>query len=250
MRRLLEDLLQAAAAAAAGLLLVWSGARLSGRAGTFDILRASSLTELQSLAALAASAAGILVLAWWTVGLTAGLISALLLRFGKHRAARTVGRFSPEFLRRLAAAVLGLQVAAVPMTALAAPPPGPAGAPAAAAAAWGGNSAIDPLWQPVQSPDGVDPFDPHWKPAPETVPGPLLIPPSVRLQAPAYQEVTVMAGDTLWALAAAQLGPSATDTEIASHWPAWFELNRGVIGANPHVLQPGQVLAVPPLQAD
>ena len=136
MRRLLEDLLQAAAAAAAGLLLVWSGARLSGRAGTFDILRASSLTELQSFAALAASAAGILVLAWWTVGLTAGLISALLLRFGKHRAARTVGRFSPEFLRRLAAAVLGLQVAAVPMTALAAPPPGPAGAPAAAAAAW------------------------------------------------------------------------------------------------------------------
>lgn len=253
MRRLLEDLIQAAAAAAAGLLLVWSGTRLSEHTATFDILSAGSLTDLQSFAALAASAAGLLVLAWWTVGMTAGFISALLLRFGKQRAARTVGRFSPEFLRRLAAAALGLQVASVPMAALAVPPPGPAesaaGSPAAAVA-WGGHLTIDPLWQPLQSSGSLDPFDPHWKPASEPVSGPLPSPPSARWQAPAHQDVTVTAGDTLWALAAAQLGPLATDAEIASHWPAWFELNRAVIGADPHVLQPGQVLAVPPLPAD
>ena len=58
-------------------------------------------------------------------------------------------------------------------------------------------------------------------------------------------EVVVRAGDTLWTLAAAQLGPLATDLEIAQLWPRWFQANRAVIGNNPNVLLPGQILRAP-----
>lgn len=57
--------------------------------------------------------------------------------------------------------------------------------------------------------------------------------------------VTVRAGDCLWSIAARHLGPQATDGEIAAAWPRWYELNRGVIGADPNLLQPGQHLLAP-----
>lgn len=58
-------------------------------------------------------------------------------------------------------------------------------------------------------------------------------------------EVVVHRGDTLWGLAAAHLGPEATDTEIAEAWPRWYAANRSVIGDDPDRLLPGQVLRVP-----
>ena len=58
-----------------------------------------------------------------------------------------------------------------------------------------------------------------------------------------------MAGDTLWDLAAAQLGSLATSTEVAELWPRWYELNRLVVGPDPDILLPGQILVVPPLSA-
>ncbi|EYR61827.1 peptidoglycan-binding protein, partial [Actinotalea ferrariae CF5-4] len=56
---------------------------------------------------------------------------------------------------------------------------------------------------------------------------------------------TVRPGDTLWDLAAEQLGTAATDAEVAAAWPRWHEANREVIGPDPDVLVPGQVLTVP-----
>ena len=41
------------------------------------------------------------------------------------------------------------------------------------------------------------------------------------------------------------LGPTATDAEIADAWPLWYAANRAVIGADPNLLQPGQQLVVP-----
>lgn len=58
-------------------------------------------------------------------------------------------------------------------------------------------------------------------------------------------EVVVTAGDTLWSLAAARLGPGASDAEVARAWPGWWEANRAVIGDDPHLLLPGQRLVVP-----
>jgi len=57
--------------------------------------------------------------------------------------------------------------------------------------------------------------------------------------------VTVRHGDTLWAIAAAHLGPHASDAEIARDWPRWYEANRHVIGADPDLLLPGTVLVAP-----
>lgn len=61
----------------------------------------------------------------------------------------------------------------------------------------------------------------------------------------AAEPVVVMAGSSLWSIAAEHLGPGATDTEIAESWPRWWEVNRDVIGDDPHLLLPGQRL-VPP----
>ncbi len=58
-------------------------------------------------------------------------------------------------------------------------------------------------------------------------------------------DVAVRAGDTLWTLAAVQLGPLATDLEIAEHWPRWFQVNRAAIGNDPNLLLPGQILRAP-----
>ncbi|GAA1700230.1 LysM peptidoglycan-binding domain-containing protein [Kribbella yunnanensis] len=58
--------------------------------------------------------------------------------------------------------------------------------------------------------------------------------------------VTVAAGDSLWGLAARELGPRATEQEIAARWPQWYAANRQVIGSDPNLILPGQVLRVPP----
>lgn len=58
--------------------------------------------------------------------------------------------------------------------------------------------------------------------------------------------ITVRPGDTLWGLVSAELGPGATDWEIAREWPRWYELNAAPIGDDPGTLAPGIVLDKPP----
>lgn len=60
-----------------------------------------------------------------------------------------------------------------------------------------------------------------------------------------HDQITVRPGDTLWGLVAADLGPGATDWEIARDWPQWYERNRSVIGDDPGELTPGIVLEKP-----
>jgi nucleoid-associated protein YgaU len=55
----------------------------------------------------------------------------------------------------------------------------------------------------------------------------------------------VRQGDSLWSLAAERLGPGATAAEVAAEWPRWWERNRDVVGDDPDVLHPGQVLHLP-----
>ncbi|GAB3434565.1 hypothetical protein GCM10027517_02780 [Phycicoccus ginsengisoli] len=74
------------------------------------------------------------------------------------------------------------------------------------------------------------------QPAPHLVAGP-------GRQAPA--EVVVLRGDSLWSIVARHLGPEATDAEVAEAWPRWWAANRSVVGADPDLLLPGQVLSVP-----
>ncbi|MEV6286035.1 LysM domain-containing protein [Kribbella sp. NPDC051770] len=55
----------------------------------------------------------------------------------------------------------------------------------------------------------------------------------------------VVRGESLWSIAAAELGAGASDEAIAARWPEWYAANRAVIGADPDVLRPGQVLQTP-----
>ncbi|WP_420112614.1 LysM peptidoglycan-binding domain-containing protein [Pseudactinotalea sp.] len=56
---------------------------------------------------------------------------------------------------------------------------------------------------------------------------------------------TVTAGDSLWHIAADHLPESSTDADIAAAWPDWYADNHDVVGSDPDLIHPGQVLTVP-----
>jgi nucleoid-associated protein YgaU len=58
--------------------------------------------------------------------------------------------------------------------------------------------------------------------------------------------VAVRPGDSLWTLAARHLGPGATAAQVADAWPRWWAANRDVVGDDPDLLRPGQLLRPPP----
>ncbi len=57
--------------------------------------------------------------------------------------------------------------------------------------------------------------------------------------------VVVRSGDTLWSIAERSLPAGRTDADVARAWPRWFEANRAVIGPDPSLLHPGEVLGPP-----
>ncbi|TCC02040.1 LysM peptidoglycan-binding domain-containing protein [Kribbella soli] len=59
--------------------------------------------------------------------------------------------------------------------------------------------------------------------------------------------IVVRKGDSLWNIAARELGPGATADAIAARWPDWYAANRHVIGNDPDLILPGQVLRIPPV---
>jgi hypothetical protein len=62
---------------------------------------------------------------------------------------------------------------------------------------------------------------------------------------PRQAEVVVRAGDSLWRIAAQHLDPLASPAEIAAAWPGWYAANRDVVGPDPGLIHPGQVLSRP-----
>ncbi len=67
---------------------------------------------------------------------------------------------------------------------------------------------------------------------------------------PAGRSVEVVPGDTLWAIAAADLPAGATAAEIDRRWRTLHAANREVIGADPDLILPGQRLRLPGLPSD
>jgi len=59
-------------------------------------------------------------------------------------------------------------------------------------------------------------------------------------------EVVVLRDDTLWSIAAHHLGTAAGAAEIDTEWRRWFGVNRDVIGADAHLILPGQLQRPPP----
>jgi hypothetical protein len=60
-----------------------------------------------------------------------------------------------------------------------------------------------------------------------------------------HDPVVVDAGDCLWLIAARRLDDGATSAQVTAETRRWYAANRAVIGADPDLLRPGQVL-VPP----
>ncbi|WP_223979940.1 LysM domain-containing protein [Arthrobacter sp. NicSoilB8] len=210
---------------------------------------------------IAANTAGLIIITWWVLSLAIAVAAGLLDCFGKTRAAAATGRFSPAFMRRLVLAAVGLQLLTAPLATAATPHdasgPGQApqlatATPAAVSAAWMPSAARtpEPVPGPVpapQGPAGASAVDARWKPrSPIVDAGPLAARHMRANDSPGAREVTVRAGDSLWSIAAAALGPFASDADIAREWPRLYASNREAIGANPHFLRPGQVLVLPP----
>lgn len=57
--------------------------------------------------------------------------------------------------------------------------------------------------------------------------------------------VRVRPGDTLWAIAARSLPDGASDADVAAATTAWHRANLDVIGADPDLIVPAQLLAPP-----
>ena len=180
------------------------------------------------------------VLAWICVGwLLLVLAVTWFARTGRPAAVAVLHLLAPASVRWAARTVLGLAVGAASLTTapvLAAPVVPPP---------------IDLDWSPAVEPSASSPAPPAptptaatpTPPAPrDAVTRPVLARPSA---VPAGSQVVVRAGDSLWAIAARGLGPSASAREIAAAWPQWWRANQQQIGSNPDLIHPGAVLLRP-----
>jgi hypothetical protein len=249
MKRVGTDAVLAAAILGCAAALISSGLQLGV---------GSPAPRVRSYADLLSSAAvilGLALVAWWIFGMVSAFLGLVLQKSGHSKLAAAPLSASPEFMKRLAAAVLGFNLLAVP-----------AGAHAAeidrvpAAGSSIAVEAVSPYFSPapgISTGTGPDhtpqagpidqAVDPSWKPsAPPASPG--LI--ARQVSGPAQRStegrtVTVVAGDSLWQIAARDLGAFASDAEIAGHWPKWYAANKDTIGSDPQRLLPGQVLSAP-----
>lgn len=225
--------LVATAAVMGGIAVVLAALTPAFPAMTHAVAAGQRTVDLQGPDALVASAVGLLAWAvwlWGALGLVLTAASAVPGAVGG--AARALLHVAlPAGARRSAALLLGVGLG------MSAPLAGallPALTPSASAAA----TAQDvPDW-PTQSAQPL----PDWPaPAPAAGARPGTTTASV--------ERVVVRGDCLWAIAAdslaGQLGRPPDDAEIAAAVDAWWQANAEVIGPDPDVLLPGQVLRVP-----
>lgn len=240
---------------------------------------ADGMAGFEEILALILLAAGLVLAAWWLLSLLVTAAAVVVLRTSSSVTTSRLGlailRLSPVFLRRLASAVLGAQLAAgsvalaVPTAASAsvtasAPVPTAAstvasmGASAVAAAAAaaskvaatsqtrlpGGPGIGCPPGHQDADPGPPPPVNPVWTPSPPPARTGLLVP-GRRPGVPEPRLVTVLRGDSLWAIAARELGGTANDADIAAAWRHIYRANASVVGPDPDLLLPGQELLVP-----
>jgi hypothetical protein len=209
---------------------------------------------------------------WLALGLTAALVAAVPGRLGRW-ASHAARQLLPDAMLRAVAGAAGLSILIAPIAADA-KGIGGHGALGATSRAGLGTSGPSPSW-PTDAPPrtGVRigwPTDTAGRsmpvPALPTSSAPAAPAPAVPAPAvPAHSgphahphrpapgvaplagdgEVHVKPGDSLWLIAAQRLGSDASPRVIAATWPHWYAANRQVIGADPSMLQPGEVLHAP-----
>lgn len=205
---------------------------------------------------LTVAGVGVAAATWMTLSALLALACVAVTRAGRRWRAgeAALARLAPRAVRRMARAAVGVGVGA-----------GLALVPVAAHAAQDGDM--------LPAPAAAAPLDLGWQPtaAQDAVPGPADVavaelapvdarPTSVRsalAATPASDDgrravvvaddgtVVVHRGDTLWDIAAAALGEGATDAEILRAVVQWHHANRDVVGDDPDLIRPGQVLRAP-----
>lgn len=239
MGRLQADVAMAISTAALGGLLIATGLLINER-------RTAS-APLQDLVGLAASALGVLLLSWWLISLILAFVVSMLARSATNRIHRMAAAAAPEYMKRIAVAVLGFNLIAVP-AATASETSAPVTVTVTATGYAADAPAVSPEWTGTQQDASTgQEVTPQWKPTREPAQGGLLVKQQRAEDSRQQQEVAVKPGDCLWTLAATQLGPAATDQQITDQWQLWYSENRDVVGQNPDVLLPGTVLTAPPL---
>ncbi|MEI4272092.1 hypothetical protein TEK04_10195 [Klenkia sp. LSe6-5] len=176
-------------------------------------------------------AAAVLCWSWGVVGLALTRLSARTGVTGRLAGA-LLHVVLPAGLRQVAAVAVGVSLAATPVAAWAAPAQHGA-VPTTSVQKVG---PADAAWSDVGAPDGGNgevPVVPDW-------PG-----------APGWDEHVVVRGDCLWDIAAAWLA-DRTDGPVgaaatAQAVQAWWSANVDVVGPDPDLLLPGQVLRAPAL---
>ena len=244
---------------------------------SMNLHRIPSAHPLADASLLCAGAVAILITAWWFISFIYALFYAWSLRVSSHNADRTVLKvpaiFRPRFMRRivltLGGTALGVGAVLAPAQATVATPSnaglnGAEGIPqttisavmaadsSITAAADASSDAVLSDTAPNQSatPLTLSAEVPNIPLAPEPSEAagylqdrsPFFSPP--RAEAGTYS-YTVQAGDTLWSIAADQLGEGTDASTIYDYTLDIYEANKDALGQNAELLYEGQVLQIP-----
>ncbi|MGY1717114.1 hypothetical protein ACI78R_21830 [Geodermatophilus sp. SYSU D01106] len=235
MRRLVVTTAAMAAVAAVLAVLTPDTSWLS--AGSLQHAVDTAGPEAVLLSAVAAAAW--LTWAWGALGLVLTALSALPGLAGAA-AALVLRVVVPAAGRRAAALALGVGLAATPVLTGCT---GPAAVvPAAVVPAAATASAATPA---ATTPAVV----PDWPTAPAATPTGTPTTPVPDWPLPAPGDHVVLRGECLWSIAEADLrertGREPADAEVAEAVGRWWSVNADVIGTDPDLLLPGQVLRPP-----
>ena len=244
---------------------------------SMNLHRIPSAHPLADASLLCAGAVAILITAWWFISFIYALFYAWSLRVSSHNADRTVLKvpaiFRPRFMRRivltLGGTALGVGAVLAPAQATVATPSnagvnGTEGMPqttisavmaadsSITAAADASSDAVLSDTAPNQSatPLTLSAEVPNIPLAPEPSEAagylqdrsPFFSPP--RTEAGTYS-YPVQAGDTLWSIAADQLGEGTDASTIYDYTLDIYETNKDALGQNAELLYEGQVLQIP-----
>lgn len=226
-------------------------AMLDGAAGPATAPTGAGL-RVDELVGLAVVAVGVVAGAVLTVGCLLLLVAALAPGRWATLLARWAGRLTPAVLRRTVAVGLGTGLGLL----------GPVGLAGATEIdlGWAVTTPAGDVQEPPAGPVAVPLTGPITGPAAGPVTGPAApaepaadgldvgaapATPAMSTPGRASETVVVAPGDSLWSIAAAHLAPGAGDGEIAAAWPRWYATNEALVGEDPGLILPGQVLLVP-----
>ena len=242
-----------------------------------NLHRIPSAHPLADASLLCAGAAAILITAWWFISFIYALFYARSLRVSSRNADRAVLQvpaiFRPRFMRRivltLGGTALGVGAVLAPAQATVVTPSNAGltsteGMPqttisavmtAESTSTVGADTSSDTVFSatdPAQSaallPLSAEVPDIPLAPQPTEAAGslqdrsPFFSPP--RTEADTYS-YTVQAGDTLWSIAAEQLGEGTDASTIYNYTLDIYEANKDALGQNAELLYAGQVLQIP-----